>query len=62
MVQDPEEAEFPDMPRRALAHVDIDYVLGVSEMGPFLSELVNGDTGQPTSLLAQAAQERRKWK
>lgn len=62
MVQDPEEAEFPDMPRSALAHVDIDYVLGVSEMGAFLSEVVNGSTGQPRPLEAHAAQERRKWK
>jgi hypothetical protein len=32
IVQDPEEAKFPDMPRSALAHVDIEYVLRVSEM------------------------------
>lgn len=62
VVQDPEEAEFPDMPRSALAHVEIDYVLGVSKMGAFLSELVNNNTAQPASLEAQAAQERRKWK
>jgi two-component system chemotaxis response regulator CheB len=62
MVQEPEEAAFPDMPRSALAHVEIDYVLKVSEMGAVLSELVEGDTDRPTSLQAQAAQERRKWK
>src|SRR4051794_4540032 len=38
IVQDPENAEFPEMPRSALAHIDIDYVLGVSEMGVLLSE------------------------
>jgi two-component system chemotaxis response regulator CheB len=54
IVQDPEEAEFPGMPRSALAHVEIDYVLGVSEMGVFLSELANGNIGQPTSLQAKA--------
>ena len=63
IVQHPEEAEFPDMPRSALAHVDIDYVLRVSEMGSFLSELVNGnETGHPTLIQAKAAQERLKWK
>ena len=62
IVQDPAEAEFPDMPRSALAHVDIDYVLGVSEMGGLLSELANGNTGSPTSLQAKAARERLKWK
>lgn len=48
IVQDPEEAEFPDMPRSALAHVEIDYVIGVSEMGTLLAKLANGsNTGQP---------------
>jgi two-component system, chemotaxis family, protein-glutamate methylesterase/glutaminase len=61
IVQDPEEAEFPDMPRSALRHVEIDYVLGVSAMGAFLSELVNSNS-HSTPLQAQAAQERRKWK
>jgi two-component system chemotaxis response regulator CheB len=60
IVQDPDEAAFPDMPRNALAHVDIDYVIRVSGMGAFLSELVNGSAnGSP--LQAQAAEERLKW-
>jgi two-component system, chemotaxis family, protein-glutamate methylesterase/glutaminase len=62
VIQDPEEAEFPAMPRSALAHVEIDYVLGLSEMGSFLSELVNSNDGRPASLESQAALERRKWK
>jgi two-component system chemotaxis response regulator CheB len=62
MVQEPEEAEFPDMPRNALAHVEIDYVLKVSEMGAVLTGLVQGNTGRPTTLQAQAMEERRKWK
>ena len=62
VVQEPAEAEFSDMPRSALAHVEIDYVLGATEMGAFLSELVNSDIGQPASPEALAAQERRKWK
>jgi two-component system, chemotaxis family, protein-glutamate methylesterase/glutaminase len=62
IVQDPEEADFPDMPRSALAHVEIDYVLKVSEMGSFLSELVDGnETGHPTLVKANAAQEGLKW-
>jgi two-component system chemotaxis response regulator CheB len=62
MVQEPEEAEFPDMPRNALAHVEIDYVLKVSEMGAVLTGLVQGNTGRPTTLQAQAMEERRRWK
>lgn len=63
VVQDPNDAAFPDMPRSALEHVDVDYVIGISGMGGFLSELVNGSMkGHPTPLQAQAAEERLKWK
>jgi two-component system chemotaxis response regulator CheB len=62
IVQDPEEAEFPEMPCSALAHVNIDYVRSVSEMGMLLYELANGNVGNPTPLQAKAAQERCKWK
>ena len=62
VVQDPAEAEFPDMPRSAMAHVEIDYVLGVTKIGAFLSELASSNTGQPASPEVQIAQERRKWK
>ncbi len=62
IVQDPEEAEFPEMPLSALSNVEIDDVMRVSEMGEFLSELAHGNTGQPTSFQAKAVQERRKWK
>jgi two-component system chemotaxis response regulator CheB len=61
MVQDPEEAQFPDMPRNALAEVEIDYVLRMSEMGAVLSALVQGKTVKPTPLQAPASEERRKW-
>jgi two-component system chemotaxis response regulator CheB len=50
IVQDPEEAEFPEMPRSALAYVDIDYIVRVSEMGVLLAELARGNTGHPISL------------
>ena len=42
VVQDPFEAEFDQMPQTALKHVQIDYVLGVSKMGPLLVDLTNG--------------------
>lgn len=44
VVQDPNEAEFPDMPRSALAHVEIDYVIAASKMGTLLWALANGST------------------
>lgn len=40
LVQSPEEALFDGMPRSAIAYVAVDAVLKVSEMGPYLKELV----------------------
>ncbi|MFN4763185.1 chemotaxis protein CheB [Gillisia sp. Q332] len=40
IVQDPEEAEYPDMPRNALNNVKIDYSLPISEMGTLLDKLI----------------------
>jgi two-component system, chemotaxis family, protein-glutamate methylesterase/glutaminase len=39
VVQHPEEALAPSMPRSALAHVTVDHCLTVKEMGPLLAEL-----------------------
>ena len=41
IVQDPAEAEAPDMPASALRHVDVDRKLGVGEIGQALVELVS---------------------
>jgi len=62
IVQDPEEAEFPDMPRSALANVEVDYVLKLSGMGRFLTELAGGRGVAPTSFQAKSPQERLQWK
>ncbi|MEX1013609.1 MAG: chemotaxis protein CheB, partial [Candidatus Paceibacterota bacterium] len=40
IVQDPEEAEYPDMPRNALNNVKVDHCLPISEMGPLLQEII----------------------
>jgi two-component system, chemotaxis family, protein-glutamate methylesterase/glutaminase len=40
VVQDPEETAFPSMPRSAIAHVNVDYVLPADEIGPMLEHLV----------------------
>ncbi|HET7607103.1 MAG TPA: chemotaxis protein CheB [Gammaproteobacteria bacterium] len=39
VVQQPDEAEYPDMPASALANVEVDHVLRVAEMGPKLAAL-----------------------
>lgn len=43
IVQNPEQARFPDMPNAAIAHVDVDYVLPVEEMPKVLTQLTLDD-------------------
>jgi len=40
VVQDPEDAMFPDMPRSAIDHVEVDYVAALKDIGPLLGTLV----------------------
>jgi two-component system, chemotaxis family, protein-glutamate methylesterase/glutaminase len=40
VVQDPSEAEYPEMPERAIASVDVDHVVPIAEMGELLGRLV----------------------
>lgn len=42
IVQDPQEARFPDMPRNALEHVNVDYVSTVAALQPLLVQLAGG--------------------
>jgi chemotaxis response regulator CheB len=39
IVQDPDEAEYGDMPRSALANVEVDYCVSLLDMGPLLGAL-----------------------
>jgi two-component system, chemotaxis family, protein-glutamate methylesterase/glutaminase len=41
VVQDPDEAEAPGMPRSALTYIDVDHCVGVAAMPRLLSELAN---------------------
>jgi two-component system chemotaxis response regulator CheB len=40
VVQDPDEAEYPSMPRIALRYVDVDHTVAIAEAGPLLIRLV----------------------
>lgn len=40
VVQDPDETPFPSMPKSAIAHVNVDYILPVDEIGRILEHLV----------------------
>jgi two-component system chemotaxis response regulator CheB len=61
LVQQPADAEFPDMPRSALAHVDVDHVLPAAEIGAALAALVSaprrGSTPTPPAMAAEASIE-----
>jgi two-component system chemotaxis response regulator CheB len=39
VVQDPQEALYPSMPTSALAHVEVDYTLPLTDIGPLLIKL-----------------------
>lgn len=45
IVQDPEDAEYPDMPKNALNHVKVDHCLPISEMGGLLYQLMSRKLG-----------------
>jgi two-component system chemotaxis response regulator CheB len=67
IVQDPAEAAYPDMPRNALTHVEIDHCLRVAEMPSLLERLaldaVDEKTGPPISpeLEKEAAMNSRPY-
>lgn len=46
IVQDPEDAEYPDMPKNALNHVQVDHCLAISEMGGLLYQLISRKLGR----------------
>lgn len=46
IVQDPKDAEYPDMPQNALNQVDIDHCVPVGEMGRLLYELLAAKPGK----------------
>lgn len=39
MVQDPQEADFPDMPNSVLNSMEVDYIVSINEMGYILSDM-----------------------
>lgn len=45
VVQDPADAQVPNMPRNALAHVAVDHVVPATEIAPLLFRLAGGSGG-----------------
>lgn len=50
IVQDPDEALQPDMPRNALNHVDVDHVVGVGRIAPLLARFVRTPVRPPPAM------------
>ena len=44
IVQEPEEAEFPDMPLSVIKNIDVDYQVPILEMGYILADLYSRET------------------
>jgi two-component system, chemotaxis family, protein-glutamate methylesterase/glutaminase len=54
IVQDPEEAPFPEMPRSALAQVEVDYTLPLSRIAPMLIRLAHKQVNALDTPLARS--------
>jgi two-component system chemotaxis response regulator CheB len=50
VVQDPSDAQWPEMPRRALERSQPDYVVGISEMAALLDRLSREVAGSPVQV------------
>lgn len=48
VVQDPNDAVFPDMPRNAMAYVEVDHILALSGMASLLTRLVHEPVAEET--------------
>lgn len=59
IVQDPEDAEYPDMPRNALNNVGIDHCLPLAEMGALLEKLAIKKLGKPKPVPADVLIEAK---
>ena len=58
IVQDPNEAEYPDMPISVLNHLKVDYCVGLGQMGAVLEEAMQTkkeDVEVPAEVMAEAA-------
>jgi two-component system chemotaxis response regulator CheB len=61
LVLDPAESEAPEMPSSALNYVDVDRVLGLSEIGPVLLELAGEDVQKSTVIQQDVVPNKPDW-
>ena len=49
IVQDPQDALFSSMPQSAIAHVEVDHVVPLSDMGPLLAQMAHDEAAEQGS-------------
>ncbi len=58
IVQDPDEAEYPDMPVSVIDHMDVDHVLALAEIGPTIATTIDQTKGEkkpaPDDVIAES--------
>jgi two-component system chemotaxis response regulator CheB len=58
IVQDPYQAEFPDMPLSVMNNMSVDHVVGLADMGPLVSKIISetkaGKTPVPEDVIAES--------
>lgn len=59
VVQDPDDAAYPDMPRNAMKSTAVDHCVPLAQLGALLTELVQRKTGQRVAVPEDIALEAR---
>ena len=59
VVQDPDDAAYPDMPANAMRQVDVDHCVPISQMGGLLARLVREPVGPRVPVPSDIAIEAR---
>lgn len=59
IVQNPDEADYPDMPLSVLENMDVDYVESLSKMGELLTEIIQNNDPQPVKVPFDIVQETK---
>lgn len=57
VVQDPQDADYPSMPRSAITHVEVDHVLPLAEVGGLLDRLLREPRPAIEGLCGEAEEE-----
>ncbi|MGZ5190739.1 MAG: chemotaxis protein CheB [Flavisolibacter sp.] len=58
IVQDPDQAEYPDMPMSVMNNMEVDYVLSLVDIGPAIATIIESSTGDkkpvPKDVIAES--------